>query len=189
MINYNDQMIWCCHCVHCLSAAMIHTCRAFIERAHKCKYCFMRKHNCMMNSALHHLQLSMHHAAQAINHHLNTCIKTRLTLRLQQWKSEWLFSQSCKIVFNSWVEILVSFVLITSYYHHIASSSSCKYQLKQAVHDKIRWWINSFLLHFDILTCDRWSLFLFVLSWRLSSFFLKDKCCIRFCNCSLVSTS
>ncbi len=88
MINHNDQMIWCCRCVHRLSAAMIHTCRAFIEHARKCKYCFIRKHDCMMNSVLRHLQLSIHRAVLMMTHCLNTCIKTRLTLRLWQWKSE-----------------------------------------------------------------------------------------------------
>ncbi len=130
MINCSDQMIWCCRCVHHLSAATIHMCRVLIEHARKCKHCFMRKHDCMMNSASHHLQLSMHCAAQAMNHYLNVCIETCLTLRLWQWESEWLFSQSCKIVSNSWVKTLVFLVLVTSCCHHIASSSSCKCQLK-----------------------------------------------------------
>ena len=164
MINHSDQMIWCCRCVHCLSAAMIHMCRAFIEHACKCKHCFVRKHDYMMNSALHHFQLLMHCAAQAMNHHLNACIKTHLTLRLWQWESEWLFSQLCEIVSNSWVETLTFLVLITSYYCHVTSSLSRKCWLKQAVHDEIRWWINSFLLHFNVLARDCWSFLFFALS-------------------------
>ncbi len=81
MINYNDLMIWCCRCVHRLSAAMTHMCCVLIERARKCKYCFVRKHDYMMNSVLRHLQLLMHHAALTITHCLNACIKTHLTLR------------------------------------------------------------------------------------------------------------
>ena len=88
MIDCNDQMIWCCRYVHRLSAATTHTCRAFIERARKCKYCFVRKHDCMMNSVSRHLQLSMHRAALTMTHRLNACIKTRLTLHLWQWESE-----------------------------------------------------------------------------------------------------
>ncbi len=88
MINHNDQIIWCCRCVHRLSAAMTYTCRALIERARKCEYCFVRKHDCMMNSVSRHLQLSMHCAALTMTHCLNARIKARLTLRLRQWESE-----------------------------------------------------------------------------------------------------
>ncbi len=189
MIDCNDQTIWCCRCVHRLSAATTHTCRVLIEHARKCKYCFVRKHDYIMNSASRHLQLLMHRAAQAMNHHLNIHIKTRLILRLQQWESEWLFFQLCKIVFNSWVETFISLIFITFCCCHITSSSSRKYWLKQAMRDEIRWWINSFLLHFDVLARDHWSLLLFILSQHSSSSFLKDKCYVRFCNCSLVSTS
>ncbi len=83
MIDHNDQMIWCYRCVHRLSAAMTHTCCALIERARKCKYCFVRKHDYMMNSVLCHLQLSMHRAALTMTYHLNACIKTCLALHLQ----------------------------------------------------------------------------------------------------------
>ena len=88
MIDCNDQMIWCCRCVHRLNAATTHACHVFIERACKCEYCFVRKHNCMMNSVSRHLQLSMRRAALTMTHHLNACIKTRLALRLWQWESE-----------------------------------------------------------------------------------------------------
>ena len=88
MIDHNDQMIWCYRCVYRLSAAMTHTCCALIERARKCKYCFVRKHDYMMNLVLCHLQLSMHRAALTMTHRLNACIKTRLTLHLWQWESE-----------------------------------------------------------------------------------------------------
>ncbi len=84
MINHNDQVIWCCRCVRRLSAATIYTCRAFIERARKCEYCFMRKHDCVMNSASRHFQLSMRRAALMMTHRFNACIKTRLALRLWQ---------------------------------------------------------------------------------------------------------
>ncbi len=84
MINRNDQMIWCCRCVCRLSAATIHTCRAFIERARKCEYCFVRKHDYVMNSASRHLQLSMRCAALMMTHCFNACIKTRLALCLRQ---------------------------------------------------------------------------------------------------------
>ncbi len=188
MIDHHDQMIWCFCCVHCLSAATIHICRAFIERACKCKHCFMRKHDCMMNSVLHHLQLSMHYAVQVMNHHFNACIKTCLALHFWQWKNEWLLSQSYQIVFNSWIEVLIFLILVTSCHHHVTSSSSRKCWLKQAVHDEIRWWINSFFLHFNILACDYWSLLFFILSWRSSSSFLEDICYVRFYNCSLIST-
>ena len=130
MINRSDQMIWCCRCVHHLSAAMTYTCRALIERARKCEHCFVRKHDCMMNSVSHHLQLSMHYAAWAMNHRLNACIKTRLTLHLWQWKNEWLFFQSCEIVSNNWIEVFIFLVFVTSCYHHVALSSSCKCWLK-----------------------------------------------------------
>ena len=84
MIKRNDQIIWCCRCVYRLSAATIHTCRAFIQRARKCKYCFVRKHDYVMNSASRHLQLSMRRAALMMTHRFNTCIKTRLALHLWQ---------------------------------------------------------------------------------------------------------
>ncbi len=121
-------------------------CYAFIERARKCKHCFMRKHDCMMNSVLRNFQLSMHHAVQAMNHHFNACIKTCFALHFWQWKSEWFFSQLCEIVFNSWVETFILFILITFYHHYITSFLSCKCWLKQAMHDEIHWWINNFLL-------------------------------------------
>ncbi len=83
MINYNDQMIWCYCCVYYLNAVMIHTCHVLIKHARKCEYYFEEKHDCMMNSASRHLQLSMHHAAWMMIHHLNAHIKIHLTLYLQ----------------------------------------------------------------------------------------------------------
>ncbi len=88
IINHNDQKIWCCHCVYHLSAVMTHICRAFIKHVCKCKHCFKEKHNCMMNSVLHHLQLLLHYAAWMMIHHFNTCIQIHLVLHLWQWKSE-----------------------------------------------------------------------------------------------------
>ncbi len=70
MLNHHDQKIWCCHCVYRLSVVMIHTCRALIKRARKCKHYFKEKHDYMMNLASCSLQLMMHHAAQAMTQHL-----------------------------------------------------------------------------------------------------------------------
>ncbi len=52
MLNHHDQKIWCCRCIHCLSVVMTHTCSAFIKCARKCKHCFVKKNNCVMNLVL-----------------------------------------------------------------------------------------------------------------------------------------
>jgi len=123
MINHNDLMIWYCRCVHHLSAVMTHMYCAFIECARKCKYCFIRKHDCMMNLVLHHLQLSMYRAALMMTHHFNACINRLITSSrvlefksstrlVKTWfKSEFLtqvFKLSQKIQFEylSWVRRL-----------------------------------------------------------------------------------
>ncbi len=88
MLNHHDQKIWCCRCVHHLSVVTIHTCRALIERACKCKHCFVEKHDCMMNLVLRLLQLMMHHAAWMMTQHLIAHNRDHLALHLQQWENE-----------------------------------------------------------------------------------------------------
>ncbi len=88
MLNHHDQKIWCCCCVHHLSVVMIHMCCALIERACKCKHCFVEKHNYVMNLISRSLQLMMCHAAWMITQHLITYNWNHLTLHLRQWKNE-----------------------------------------------------------------------------------------------------
>ncbi len=88
MLNHHDQKIWCYCCIHHLSVVMTHICCALIKCARKCKHCFKKKHNCMMNLVSCSLQLTMHHVTWAITQHFISHAWDHLALHLQQWESE-----------------------------------------------------------------------------------------------------